>query len=354
MSQKNNNMKTRKFKQLTFRDRIKIEALLKENFKASEIAISLGFSKRTINREIKQGMVIGLLNHDYSTRNEYSADKAQRASRLKASYKGRNLKISNCIDLSKHFEKEIIENKKSPYAVLKDIEKNNTKFEVSICVKTLYSYIHAKLFIKLNTDHLPYKKRRKKAYSAPHIADNNRKGTSIEERDPSIELREEYGHWEIDCVVGKRKGKGCVLLTLIERKTRKFIVRKIKSKTQESVIRELDKIEKEYGKAKFKKAFKTITADNGVEFLDQKGMEKSSFNSGKRTQMYYCHAYCSWERGSNENANKLIRRWIPKGSDINNYTKKEIKRIETWINNYPRKIFDGLTSIEVENKCFTA
>jgi len=165
MSQKNNNMKTLKFKQLTFRDRIKIEALLKENFKASEIAISLGFSKRTINREIKKGMVIGLLNHDYSTRNEYSADKAQRASRLKASNKGRNLKISNCIDLSKHFEKEIIENKKSPYAVLKDIEKNNTKFEVSICVKTLYSYIHAKLFIKLNTDHLPYKKRRKKAYS---------------------------------------------------------------------------------------------------------------------------------------------------------------------------------------------
>jgi len=354
MSQENNNMKKRKFKQLTFRDRIKIEALLKEGFKPSEIAISLGFSKRTINREIKQGMVLGLRNYDYSTRNEYSADKAQNASLLKASNKGRNLKIANCIALSNHFEDEIIKNRKSPYVVLKEIEKNNIKFDVSICEKTLYNYIHAKLFFKLNADHLAYKKRKKKAYSAPRIADNNRKGTSVEERDPSVELREEYGHWEIDCVVGKRKGKGCVLLTLVERKTRKFIVRKIKSKTQESVIRELDKIEKEYGKAKFKKAFKTITADNGVEFLDQKGMEKSSFKSGKRTQMYYCHAYCSWERGSNENANKLIRRWIPKGTDINNHTKKDIKKIETWINNYPRKIFDGLTSIEVENKHFAA
>lgn len=354
MSQEKNNIKKQKFEQLTFRDRIKIEILLKEGFKPSEIGSSIGFSKRTINREIKRGMVYGLRNSDEIYRNEYVADKAQNDCTLKASNKGKDLKIGKCIELSNHLEKEIIENKKSPYAALKDIAKNNLNFSISICEKTLYNYIYANLFFELNTEHLPYKKRKRKNTSIPRIADNNRKGTSIEDRDPSVESREEYGDWEIDCVVGKRKGKGCVLLTLIERKTRKFIVRKIKSKTQESVVRELDKIEKEYGKAKFKKAFKSITADNGVEFLDQKSMEKTSFKSGNRTQIYYCHAYCSWERGSNENANKLIRRWIPKGIDISNYSKKEIKKIENWINNYPRKKFNGLTSIEMENNHFAA
>ena len=84
---------------------------------------------------------------------------------------------------------------------------------------------------------------------------------------------------------------------------------------------ELNKIEKEYGKAKYKEMFKTITVDNGVEFLDQLNMEKSWFKTGQKTEVYYCHAYCSWERGSNEN--KLIRRWIPKGEDIGKYSKKE-------------------------------
>ena len=349
MSQENSNIKEAKFKQLTHVDRIRIEILLKEKFKPSEIGKSIGFSKRTINREIKRGMIYGLRNSNESLRNEYVADKAQRDSVLKASNKGVDFKIGKCFKLSNYLEDEIIKNKKSPYAVLEDIKKQNLLFDISICEKTLYNYIYKGLFFKLNKSHLAYKCKTKKSYSPPRPANNNLKGTSIKYRDPNVDLREEYGHWEIDCVVGKRKGGGCVLLTIIERKTRKYIVRKLKDKTQKSVIRELNKIEKEYGKVKFKETFKTITADNGVEFLDQKGMEKSSFKIEKRTQIYYCHAYCSWERGSNENANKLVRRWIPKGSDINNYSKKYIKKIETWINNYPRKKFKGLTSIELEN-----
>lgn len=354
MSQEKNNTQRKKFKQLVFRDRIKIDILLKEKFKPSEIADSLGFSKRTINREIKRGMVYGLRNSDESLRNEYVPDKAQADRIDKASNQGPALKIGKCLTLSIHLEDEIIKHKKSPYAALKDLEKSNLSFETSICEKTLYNYIHAKLFFQLESKHLPYKKKKRKKGFKPRMADNNRKGTSIEERDPEVMLRDEYGHWEIDCVVGKRNGGGNVLLTLIERKTRKFIVRKIKSKTQESVTRELNKIEKEYGKSKFKAVFKTITADNGVEFLDQKNMEKSSFKSGEKTKLYYCHAYCSWERGSNENANKLIRRWIPKGTNISGYSKKQIKKIENWINNYPRKLFGGLTSIEMENEFLSA
>ena len=80
--------------------------------------------------------------------------------------------------------------------------------------------------------------------------------------------------------------------------------------------------------------------DNGVEFSDAEGLEKSRRNKKKRTKVYYCHPYSSCERGSNENANRLIRRHIPKGVNFDKKSKTEIKEIETWINNYPRKIFE--------------
>ena len=73
---------------------------------------------------------------------------------------------------------------------------------------------------------------------------------------------------------------------------------------------------------------------------DAEGLEKSRRNKKKRTKVYYCHPYSSCERGSNENANRLIRRHIPKGVNFDKKSKTEIKEIETWINNYPRKIFE--------------
>ena len=78
--------------------------------------------------------------------------------------------------------------------------------------------------------------------------------------------------------------------------------------------------------------------DNGSEFLDYEGIEKSLRGKNKRTQLYFAHPYSSWERGTNENINKMIRRFIPKGADISLYSEEAIKRIEVWINNYPRRI----------------
>lgn len=75
-------------------------------------------------------------------------------------------------------------------------------------------------------------------------------------------------------------------------------------------------------------------------------MEKSIFN-GKRTNVYYCHPYSSWERGSNERMNREIRRLIPKGSDISKYSLKEIQRVQDWVNSYPRGIFGYATSEEL-------
>jgi len=88
--------------------------------------------------------------------------------------------------------------------------------------------------------------------------------------------------------------------------------------------------------------------DNGSEFLNSKALERSVKRPGiKRFKLYYAHPYSSWERGSNENANKLIRRFIPKGTDIGKYRHKDIQRIENWMNNYPRKIHGYKTANEM-------
>ena len=76
---------------------------------------------------------------------------------------------------------------------------------------------------------------------------------------------------------------------------------------------------------------------------DRKALERSE-SSGSRTHIYYAHPYSSWERGSNENANRVIRRFIPKGCDISKFTRKQIQKIEDWINNYPRKILNFETA----------
>ena len=122
---------------------------------------------------------------------------------------------------------------------------------------------------------------------------------------------------------------------------------KLKGKLQTEVVRIINQIETKLGADCFRKIFKTITMDNGVEFLDTDGIEQSQLSSKKRTETYYCHPYSSWERGSNENANKLIRRFIPKGADISKYSNDDIKMIENWMNNYPRKMFGWLSSNEV-------
>ena len=105
------------------------------------------------------------------------------------------------------------------------------------------------------------------------------------------------------------------------------------------MVQALDDLEKEWGEL-FPRVFQTITVDNGSEFADAEGLQRSIINEGeKRTKVYYCHPYSSWERGSNENVNGMIRRRHPKGTDFSKVTAEEIAATENWINSYPRKIF---------------
>ena len=342
MSHLNYTTKTRKGKHLNYEERIKIETLSKIGMKSEEIGSVIGCSGRTIRRELAKG-ITELLNTDLTTRKEYSADIGQQKHDYAATGKGPMLKISNDYELVKEIERLIIDEKMSPYAAAETI-KNSKKFKTTISYKTIYNYIDEGLFPNLSNKHLPVKKETKKRqYNEVRTATNNKKGISISKRNEKVESREEYGHWEMDTVVGK-KGTSTVLLVLTERKTRQEIIRKMKSKSQYCVVKELDKFERKIGAKKFRETFKTITCDNGCENLDFNGIERSVLAKQKRTIVYYAHPYSAWERGSNENANKLIRRFIPKGCDIGEFSHERIKIIEHWINNYPRRLFNGLSS----------
>lgn len=348
MSQKNNTTESRKNKHLTERERYRIEDLLKENYEPWEIAKRLERHTRTIEREIKKG-TMELQNSDLSYRREYCADVGQRIYYENAKNKGPDLKIGKDHNLVKHIEDKIIKEKYSPDAVIGRIKEEKLEFETEICTKTVYNYIdRGDVFLRLTNKDLPVKKEgKRREYKKVKIAHKNLKGTSIEERPKDVETREEYGHWEMDCVIGNKGGSGAVLLVLTERKSREELIFKMLNKTQRSVKKVLDCLEIRYG-SKFKEKFKTITVDNGSEFLDFKALESSVKNQNEqRVKIYYAHPYSSWERGSNENANKLIRRFVPKGTDIGKISKKKIKMIEEWVNNYPRRIFGYKTAKEM-------
>lgn len=346
MNQLNHTIKNKKNKYLTEPDRYKIEALKKAGLTNSKIAEQIGKSDRTIRREIARGTV-KLLNSDLTTRDQYCADVAHRKYLDNASNKGPGLKIGNDHKLVKYIEAKIIKEKYSPDAVIGRIKLEGLQFKTSICTKTLYNYIDQGIFLKLTNNHLLVKKNgtKRKYRKTRKVALNNIKGRSIEERPEAVDLREIVGHWEMDCVVSGRGSKS-VLLVLTERCSRHALIFKMAGKTQEEVGKTLDKLERKQGHA-FKKKFLSITMDNGCEFLNQELIEQSVMSKKKRTVAYYAHPYSSWERGSNENTNKIIRRFIPKGADISRYTYKEIKCIEHWINNYPRRILLYRTALEV-------
>lgn len=210
-----------------------------------------------------------------------------------------------------------------------------------------YSYIDKGIFLKLTNKNLPVKKNEKRKYNKVKKQQARANaGDSIEKRPEEIEKREEFGHWEMDSVIGQRGKSKNTLLVLTERKTRDEIIFKLPDHTDEAVVAALDRLERKWGDM-FRQVFKTITVDNGSEFADVEGLERSILVEGeKRTHLYYCHPYSSWERGTNEVTNKMVRRKVPKGTNFDDKTDEEIEKIEGWINNYPRRIHGYHTAAE--------
>ena len=347
LGQGNNTQKKRSWKQLTEKERYKIETLLDEKLTSKEIAERLSRDRRTIEREIARGLTVQV-DSQWRERDVYLADAGQRKHNENAANKGRGLKIGNDHKLAKYIEQKIGSESWSPDAAIGSIKAQGLQFEVSLCTKTVYNMIDRGDFLTITNKNLPIKRdgKRRNYNKVCKVALNNIKGTSIEERPPEIETRQEQGHWEMDCVVGKQ-GTVAALLVMTERASRKELIFKLPSKTQENVIAVINSLETKY-LSDFPRIFKSVTMDNGSEFLNMQALEQSCINTDtKRTTCYYAHPFSSWERGSNENANKLIRRFIPKGTDINDYTDEDVKRIEHWMNNYPRKILGYRTANQI-------
>ena len=353
MEQINDSIKDRKGIHINYEERIKLEALCRLGLTTACIGKQLGNrNERTIRREVAKGKV-RLLNSDLTERDEYSADVGQKEHDKRSAAKGPGLKIGSDHLLVAYLEKAIGQEKMSPYAAIQNIINEGKEFKVKICFKTIYNYLDNNLFLNISNKDLVVKKDGKKRnYRHIRTATNNVKGTSIAERPPEIDKREEFGHWEMDTVVGKR-GTKSVLLVLSERMTRKELIFKIPSKSQKDVVKVLDKLERQMC-SKFSKTFKSITCDNGCENLDFDGIECSIRNKEKRTKVYYAHPFSSWERGTNENSNKLIRRFIPKGVDRSKYCEADINYIQHWMNNYPRKILGGPSAKMTETMYFIA
>lgn len=331
-------------KHLTWTDRLKIEKALKEGLKPLQIADRLHVNNSTIYRELKRGEYMHL-NSDLTTEKRYSPEIAQQKYDEQLKAKGGDLKIGDDHELAAFIEKKIAEEGYSPAAVVGEIKRLGLTFKTEISEKTIYNYIDKGIFLRLERADLPQKGKRKRKYGKvkPKPA-HAPKGESIESRPQEINERATFGHWEMDCVEGKKKTKE-TLLVLSERLTRQEIIIKMPDKTAASVVKALNRLERKYGR-RFRQIFKSITVDNGSEFSDCAGMEKSIFGRGKRkrTTIFYCHPYSAYERGTNENTNKMIRRFLPKGTDFRQVSVEYVARVEAWINNYPREILGFETS----------
>lgn len=332
-------------KYLQERERYTIEALLKEGFSPAYIADRLGRCRATIYNEINRGKVEHMDRY-LRVKKAYDAYAGQRVREERSHNKGAPLKLGNDLQYVRAVEHLILNEHYSPYACTVYISKNHPEIATHVCTVTLYSYIYKGLFLHVSRSDLPYKKHAKKRETEPRVPLNHRGGKSIDERPKTANSRKSVGHWEMDTVVsGQGKSLEC-LLALTDRKSRLEIVRRVSDKRAATVVAALDRFESDMGSDRFFGLFTTITTDNGCEFLDADGITKS-LNGHRRTELYYCHPYRSGERGSNENQNRMIRRWVPKGSDISQYTDDYIAHVQDWLNDYPRKMFGGLSAREV-------
>lgn len=335
------------YKHLTEFDRNKIAKMRKAGATMRQIGAALHISAATVCREIQRG-TYHYMNADYIEVSEYIPERSHARYRANMEAKGGALKIGHDRRYAETLERLIADENYSPAAALHEIENHPEiygVFETRICRQTLYDYIDKGVFLRLSNKALPFGGgRRKKKTRHIQRAKASGRGESIEKRPPEIDGRHEFGHWEMDLVLSCKKGRKC-LLVLTERLTRMEIIRLIADRSAASVVKALDAMERKWG-ARFPLVFKSITMDNGSEFSDYIGIERSVYKrrESRRTQTYYCHPYCSSERGSNEKQNQMIRRKFSKGTNFDEVTKKEVQSVESWLNSYPRRLLGWMSA----------
>lgn len=332
-----------KYKHLSLKEREEIYDLYQSGINKKRIGTILGRHSATIGREITRNKVmIGVKhNNDPNTKKlkqnyHYLPDRAQKKYMFR-----RKTSKQKCDLKSIVLYKYTLEKLKLGWTPRLISGRAKFKQIGQISHECIYQFIFSRRGWQLKLyEYLPRSgryRRKKRGRKAKRILIPNRIG--IEKRPVEVETRKEFGHWETDSVLGV--GKGAALNTNRERKSRYMIVTKIGRKTAENtksaIIKRFKKIPIE-GRL-------TNTADNGPEFTQH---EKVTKKIGMK--FYFANPYSSWERGTNENGNGLIRRFFPKKTDFNKVSNAQIKAVEDWINHRPMVCLGFKTPHEVFHK----
>jgi IS30 family transposase len=310
---------------LSYEQRYTIEVLLNDSKSISEISILLKVDKTVIYRELKR-------NCD-SRSGIYKSRLAQRKYEERLFNKPKKIKATPELKV-KIFE--LIEADYSPEQVTGFMKKNNLQ---TLSHETIYNLIWRDKKRKGNLHkHLRRKGRRYRKRGSSKDSRGKIIGrVGIEKRPKEAATREVFGHFEVDTIIGKDH-KGAII-TLNERASGMLWMRKVESKDAELVKEKLAEILEE-----IRPYLKSITGDNGKEFAGHQ------FITDEYCDFYFANPYSPWERGSNENLNGLIRQYIPKKSDFNEFTDLQIKEIENKINCRPRKRYGYENPIFVMEK----
>ena len=303
------------YKHLSTFERTRIEVLSKMGYSTRRIAKQLNRHHSTISRELKR-----------NTQEIYQAELADELARQRRLVCHRPEKKSEkVIQTIQHYLKLTWSPEQISNTILKGI----------ISFKSIYRWIYDGTILLGDLSCLRQKGKRRKARETRGRFNI---GTSIHQRPKEVKNRETFGHWELDTIVSSRgKSKGC-LATFVERQTRFYVAIKLENRSASEMYRAINELYEHFPKD----TFKTYTVDRGKEFACYSEVE-----TNLNVPVYFADAYSSWQRGSNENANGLLREFFPKKTDLARISDQEINMALCLINHRPRKCLDWKTSFEL-------
>lgn len=308
----------RTYTQLTCHQRYHIYTFLKAGFCQTEIAEAIGVNKSTISRELRRNR----------GRKGYRPKQAQRFAHERQNKTQARIKAEDW-----RLIESLISLDWSPEQI-SDYCKGNQIIHISH--EWVYQYIYQdKRGGGSLWKHLRCRKKRRKRYGSYEKRGQIPNRIWIDYRPQAVEDRSRLGDWEADTIIGK--GKQGAIVTLVDRKSRFLRMGLVARRTKEAVAEKIISLLADL-------PVHTITCDNGKEFTDHERVAKTL-----RTKVYFAHPYASWERGTNENTNGLIRQYIPKDTKFNDLTCVDIEFVESRLNTRPRKCLSFATPVVILN-----
>jgi len=360
--ERNNKALKGKFKHLIVEDRISIEILHTAGFNNAFIGAFVGKDRSSIKREIdKNAMEIWDINSTKSPYKEkkqinikyYSSEKAQKNAEENKLKNRKKCKLDRYLNL-RCAVISLLKEKNIDYSpdIIANLSKEGKikEAETSVGANAIYRAVKARKY-GLTVNDLPhgrgyFKKQNNNPHTQTKEISERKKEISIEVMPEEIKNKETNTHFEGDSVVGVAKGRHNTLITLVNTASQFLLIKRSENKTGQATVNVFDKLEEEI--PELYKIMETLLLDNGIEFSKIEEMMTSvKDREKKRFQIYFTHPYASYERGCNENKNRLIRRYFKKGNLVEDLSDEDILNIAKKINNMPRKALGYKTPLEV-------